>query len=446
MSNRSLAIGIVLEHFDLRSDIREIISQLSSIYKVVVFGKSADSEKFNRHIRDGVEFREIRENLPSQGNFIKRLYTIFKKIPKSRQNYFLMQEFKLQSLPKQVKRKARLQIELQKVMPKVMDYDYYLERLPYSGKTKIADLDHIIFLTEVASDELLARVIAEGRSASIYVASWDHPCKHTSYTTKLMYDVWCEGIAEDLMELQGIPREKIRISGAGQLAYVEQFVSGGSGCKETKVPQYKFLYFACSIGITDLVPKEIKLIEGISKMLKENFSDWKLIVRPYPILNAWEMYNPLRLFSNIILDDEHRAQDYSIAEEAIWQKYAMLAGAKAFLHVGTTMGLEGSFLDTPSLLIDYGHEGPGPGVTLYNFIHQYQIEKYMMRDRNGVINSISELKKIMLILDSGEDKYNSNASISRNFPLRSFSEIVRHFESVCSHGVLKSPEAELRPY
>ena len=88
-----MTIGFVVSFFDFRNDVRKVIELLSIDHNVVVFYKLSDEEKVLNHKIFNVEYRPILEKKRSIRNIIaKQLFLYFKKLPKSRNNYYLMEK------------------------------------------------------------------------------------------------------------------------------------------------------------------------------------------------------------------------------------------------------------------------------------------------------------------------------------------------------------------
>ena len=90
-----MKIGFLISFFDFRNDVRIVINELTKTNEVAVFAKTEQVSIFKQHMPDGVECRTIREDTGSFKNrFAERMYLLFKKLPASRNNYYLMETFK----------------------------------------------------------------------------------------------------------------------------------------------------------------------------------------------------------------------------------------------------------------------------------------------------------------------------------------------------------------
>ena len=416
-----MKIAFVVSFFDFRNDVRRVIAEVARRHEVVVLGNPEQAESIRAHLPEGVEFRPIGERQGTPRNKIwERMYLLFRKIPRSRANFFLMELFKASNQPDDRKRtKALRLVRWMQRLPKVISYDTYLDKLQYLAQTPLDDIDRFICFTAIADDYLLARLIRERKRVLVYVYSWDHPCKHTCFSGRVQYACWSVPIREDIVSLQHIPANQIVITGASQFGYIESYRQG-------KVPPavpypFRYIYFGCAIGIPALVPDEIRIIKILAKSLQRAQPHWKLLVRPYPVLGNWAFYEEIRQIPNVVFDEDFRTGDLSVQEASILKKYATSEQAEGFFHLGTTMGLEACFTQTPSFLLDFGYSTK-EGLSLYNFIHQYQNERHLvdLAPQNAIG---SEAMLAQLLTDLDNPVYRElNRRVQGEYPLTSFAE------------------------
>jgi hypothetical protein len=185
------------------------------------------------------------------------------------------------------------------------------------------------------------------------------------------------------------------------------------------------------------VQNEIDIIENVANTLVSLRSGLKLIVRPYPVLNDWGYYDKLRDSEHIIIDESYRTSDLSVADNDIMDKFRKIDEATAFLHLGTTMGYEACFTDTPSFIIDYGYDSRDEHVSLKNFVHQYQNEKYLILDGfQNVITSDEELQRVLSTLESeGSALTEYNLVVSANMQPCSFDNLARKLTCYLQEGM-----------
>lgn len=419
-----MVIGIVIHFFDFRNDVRELIhALLQDGHNVVVFYKADQRQQIMNHPIAGAEYREIKEQYRSWRNRIwEYLFLFFKKIPKSRNNYFLMELFKITNSPL----RKRISISdaalwVQKLGINFIHYDTLLKNLKPTRKTDFSDIDKLFAFTEFPCDYLAARLVQDNIPFQVYVYSWDHPCKHTRFSKFFKYITWSDATKDDLVHLQGIAEKNIRVIGSTQFVSIYNYIHEDKS-KSSPYP-YQYLYYCCAIGIRSLVVDEILVIIEILKLLERKYPQIKLVVRPYPLVGATEIYEDLKKYSNIVFDDEFMKNNRRGSKDMLFAKFVAMENALAVLHTGSTIGLEASFLRSPSLLIDFGYSSK-KGISLYNFIHQHQNDKYLTSTGN-VVKSISDLDALI----SSEFSSINNVKVSEKFSALGIDSIINNMLS-----------------
>ncbi len=415
-----MTIGLMLTFFDFRNDVRALIKSICINHKVVVFVRKEHEQLIQKFMLPGMECRIIDEHLSTKKNmFFSRLFLLFKRLPKSVKNYYLMEAYKAVGLKDvhQKKKAARL-LKYQQIVPHFIAYDFYLNTINYKGRTDLRGIDKMIAFTEIYDDYLLARLLKEQVPTQVYVYSWDHACKHVKFSKRVQYLVWNHDIASDVVELQGVPAEQITIFGATQLGYIEQFLCR----KSINANQPPYFYFGCGIGIPELVEQEVAIIAQLSDCIAEVHPNYQLYVRPYPNFSDWTLYDSLLRKSNVVLDNSYKQSDLSIKDEDIIAKFITINNAVAFFHLGTTLGLETCFTNAPSFILDLTPETQAP-ISLFNFVHQYQNEKYLITNNPlNVITSASQL--VSTLKDIQSEKYlDFNKKTTARFTVQSFEEL-----------------------
>ncbi|NJC26109.1 hypothetical protein [Neolewinella antarctica] len=374
-----MTLGFIVTFFDFRNDVRRVIRELDYEHEVILFCRQRDIDRVQNHIPDGVEIRVIKEEGSRLKDRLTRMrYRITRAIPKSTQNFYLMEAFKngrLRGLPSQ---KAKAFYHLHRTLPNNYTYDAYLNDIEPLGGTDISRINAFVCFSEIADDALLARLLGEGHAVLTYVYSWDHPCKHTRFSTRSQNLVWNTGLADDLCELQGVPRKNITVLGASQFCYIYEYLNEYKQNVTTKIFDFPYIYMGCAIGIESLVPQEVDIAVELADLILQISPQFKLVVRPYPPLGNWSLYDRLYAHSAIEVDDDFRNSDMSVNQKAIIDKFVKLDQAEGFFHLGTTLGLECCFTSTPSFLLDV-REDDGEIVNIFNFVHQYQNDKYLVK-------------------------------------------------------------------
>lgn len=418
---------MVSRFVDFRNDLREFVRELNGMADCVLFVPGSGYREWEPRLREaGISSRVIVEETDGLWNrAVKKLFSLFMRLPASRNNYYLMELFKIaQAAEGDSQARARSILDRRMRMPHFLRYDWYLRLLRPTGRTEIADIDRFLFITEVCSDGFMARVLRSGKPCFSYLYSWDHPFKHCRFSRRPRYLVWNQGASEDLTEMHGISPERVKVIGSTQLGFMERFRAQGAG--ERPYP-FRYVCFGCAIALPQLIGDEVRLIAEISRLLAECAPDLKLVIRPYPILGDWTVYEGLRRLPNAVMDDGFRRRDNTIDNRDIQRKFETIEHSEGFFHLGTTLGLEAAMTGAPSFLLDFGpSDGKVPSVD--DFVHQTQNDRYIGRvaGRN-VVRSEGQLRTILSDLGRGAkgEYLDANRRIAEAFPVRSFRDMAR---------------------
>ena len=371
-------LGIVIQHYDARNDVRELVALLAREHDVVLFGAAHKLAPVDCRW----EKRAFRQRPRVPHRLWQQLFNLFGELPASRDNYLVTELFKLAALPPARRRLATLRLRLRLLLPTLVSFDALLDHLRGLDTTPVADIDRFLIITELSSPAFLARVLAAGIPADAYVYSWDHACKHASFSRRIRrWLVWHAGIAEDLTRLQGIPAERIEVVGATQLAYIHEYL-GHPALRQRRLDR-RYVYYGCGVGHAGMARQEAAVIGLVADALAAVAPDVLLLVRPYPMLADIDCFRALRTRPNVRFDEDYRhgRKDRSLTREDIFRRLCLQEHAAAFLHCGTTMGLEGAYLGAPVLFLDL-QDAPNllpraHPLSLHRFVHQYQNERYM---------------------------------------------------------------------
>jgi hypothetical protein len=419
-------VGIVIQHYDARNDVRELIDYLENSDEVVLFG----SCQALREISTPSEKRAFRQHIRIRDLFWLQAWNLFGELPASRNNFLITELFKLAGLSPVRRRIAGLRLKLRLMLPSLISFDFLLDRLGGSDTTLVEDIDRFLVITEVSSSPFLSGVLRAGIPVDAYVYSWDHACKHATFSKRIdRWLVWHEGIAQDLVELQRVPSDRIRVVGATQLAYVHEYLSRPE-LRERRIDA-AYMYYGCGVGIIEMAGQEARLIEMLAETLQRVAPDVRLLVRPYPMLADTDFFRALRDRPNVRFDEDYREgrSDRSLTRDSIFERLNHQEHALAFLHCGTTMGLEGAYLRPPVLFldlqdVDYGLPRSHP-LHLSRFTSQYHNQRYMTGEASpNVIRDLTSLENCLAGICAGSEDYSAyNHRLARLMPLRSLSEV-----------------------
>ena len=146
-----MKIGFIVSFFDFRNDVRSVIAEVSKKKQVVIFGKPEHRQEILQHLPEGIEFRLIDERKNSFWNKLwVKLFVLLKQIPKSKHNFYLMELFKASITTDPVVRAKNYQIlKWVRLLPKILSYDFYLNRLDYKANTDFKDIDQFAELVHL---------------------------------------------------------------------------------------------------------------------------------------------------------------------------------------------------------------------------------------------------------------------------------------------------------
>jgi hypothetical protein len=423
-----MRIGLILEHYDGRNDVRELVSRLAERHELMIFASRGVLEK----VGGEVPGRAFDQRLTFAQRCWLQLFNFVGEVPRSRDNVLITETFKFANVECWRRYLAMLRLRVRLVLPGLLSFDVLLRHLEGCDRTRIDDVDNFLIITELTSPCFLAHVLAAGKPVDAYVYSWDHACKHTKVSRRIRrWFVWHEGIRDDLVQLQGIDADSVRTVGATQLAYVREYLEKPD--LRLRRRDGRYMYYGCGTGHPAMAEQEARLIAILAQVLHGVDPSVTLLVRPYPFLAGTRCLQDLAKRPNVELDLGYREgkADNSLRREDIFARLNMQEHSLAFVHCGTTMGLEGAYLPAPVLFldlqdVDYGGSA-GSFLHLQKFIHQYHNDRYMIVEGfPNVIRSRKQLESVLRrVLAEPEEFMGYNAAIASAMPLRALPEIAR---------------------
>ena len=428
-------IGILINHYDSRNDIRDLVAEIARSHRVVLLSK----EKSLAHpLLVGVELRPLVSKDLNKRKFWAKLFSWFGKLPRSRENYYINELFKLGRLSPVQQKIAKFRLSLQMWMPRFLNINKILPSLSGCDATDISDIDAFLLITEFSDIPMLARICDSGKTAWAYLYSWDHPCKHTTLTDRLTgYLVWNEKLAQDMENLQGAPRDKCRIIGATQLCPIVEYLSSSPVVAgQGRIEGRPYFYFGCGTGYAPLSRREISLVAELADLLKKEFPEYLFLVRPYPFYNDDSALAELKIRANVRIDDEFRSFQLngSLRSVDIRNRLDLQRGSACFIHIGTTMGYEAAFLGCPvvfiNLIADLNTGGVGDSESLATFARQYHVQKYLVGNYPSSANNLSEAIDALKTAVSSPDKMIPYSDyVSSGTPLLPMTELAKNILS-----------------
>lgn len=423
-----MKIGILANYLGTRKDILKFCQALSERTEPVLFIRKGENLELDIA---GQQIQIRYYELERVSYFIKAwnliwyyLYLLIGIKPKSFNNYAITESFKFSEIRNWVYRNFRMFIlYLSRYAPQLISYDVYLKYLRRNVAIDLTDIDCYLITTEVYNDYLFYKILNEPAPKIMYVYSWDHPCKMIRFSKRIdYYLVWNDGLRNDLHYLQFIPLEKIHIWGATQFTEIYNYINSADKADfhEYDTP---FFYFVCATGKTDLLKAEVDLILKVSSVVESVSPHVKIVVRKYPFWRNSTLYQPLTKRNNLMLEEDHSNNSY--------QKYFSAERAIALFHLGTTLGLEICYFNTPSLFITFSETS-----MLDKFIHQYQNDKYLNQPKySNVVHNEMELRDIVKSCLIGAQRIQLleyNHAIASTTGLKSINVLADDFVSLIS--------------
>jgi len=156
-----------------------------------------------------------------------------------------------------------------------------------------------------------------------------------------------------------------------------------------------------------------------------------LVVRLYPLQKRTDLYDALADTPGIIVDSDFGKTKSGVlmAENELRKKLDKISSAVAVVHNGSTVGLEASYLDTPTLVLDMRGYDYGVSVRhplhLRKFVHQYQNQKYLLDTHSpNVIRDLHDLERVLRqVYESPDDFLGYNRALRALTPLRAVNDI-----------------------
>lgn len=409
-------------------DVRELILALRQRYDVLIF--SLDNDEWFR--QQNFEVRKLEQQNRSLSNSLwSYLFLLFGRIPVSKNNFFITGLYRISGQSGVRKIFLTLLLYFRVSTPNFLSFDFFIRRLKSKDGNNIDDIDLFFFITELPCKFFLSRLVKEKKPIVAYVHSWDHAPKHDTMSNLVdRYMVWNESLRQDLIDLQEIEPERIECVGSTQFSFIHRFLSQGT-TRTTRRYSFDYFLFAFSTAEPRMVLQEVLLVEAIAEILQNIDTRARVIVRRYPMLRDDRLYRSLLGVDNIVFDDSiDRKEDRLVMTEAeILTKLSIIEGARGVIHVGSTIGFESCYLDTPVLQIHHrGFDWLCPSSSrlhLKNFIEAYQVKKYLLLESYpNVVNNLVELETAMRgCLERPEDYLAYNHAVRSQVSVQSLESV-----------------------
>ncbi len=430
-----MKIGVILDHISLRSDIRIFIEELGKDHQLCLFGYKSELESLDGEFESRIFYSH--SNL--WNNFLKLIYYFFGNLPSTKSEYKEYIErrlFKSES-QKNIK-KGLLKLKIRMLCPQLISFDTYI-KLRKTKNNKIDDIDVFISFTDINNEDIISDIIKQKKKLYTYVHSWDHIPKFHRFSRKhIHYITWNNNLKRDLIKIHQVSERNVSTLAASQFYFIKEYFINKKKNEDAIAEEY--VYFPCSFGYPKVVKQELKIIEKLAEELSKIDSDIKLMVRSYPMLKDWGIYDDLKSIENIVFDDYERSKKIILNKNQHMNKCHLIENAVAVFHVGTTIGLEASYFDTPVIYlniedIDYGLSKNDPS-HIFNSWNQYHLKTYFKFNTfKSVVCSLKELKEVLtLIIQKDAQLLDYNDHLRSNSKLLTINEFKEEFLNIIDKG------------
>lgn len=392
-------VGFLLSEPESRPDLLAFVESMADAVEVQLLVPRRHRSAINEQVSDGVKLVQI-EPLPrTSRNFILRL--LFQHLgnkPAERRHYRSYLLRRLDKLASTTLRKKMrwLLIHAVSIGPNLISYDRYLGWLDVAPNVSadIKGLDCLFVFSNIADDQAVAAAVRTSVPVVHYIYSWDHAPKFRRFPNKgCLTAVWSEPIAEDIWNFHAIPRRKVVFLPATQYTALGDLLSDSFSSKREDSKQF---LFAASFGYPSLAKQEVDLFEQISALVAVEFPGFRLLFRGYPHLENSEIYRPLELLDNVVIDRSTLGISRGLSPKGVASKVESVRDSIAVIHLGTTVGIEAALCGTPVVYVNITSQARTAQRSLKPHLEdawkQYHLTRYFWREASkNVVSSFVEL-------------------------------------------------------
>jgi hypothetical protein len=434
-------IGIVTIDLKLRYDIRLFLSSFTSRDDIEVVVLTLPGYEDLYGLEQLTEVRKV-PNLPTttKNRLLLFFFKYFGHLPKNR-SFFLFYSLRSKSklnLKWYSDLYATILTYLKIFLPSVVTYDFVLQNLNFS-KNPIEDLEHTFSLTSsTVPENLFAEIVQRNLVHSVYLNSWDHPAKFNRFAQhSLHYLVWNSSLKDDLISLHGISPNRIALVGSTQLCSISDFLREKHidlGIISSQDPIGKYIYFVASVGYPEIAKFEVIVVTLISDYFKENYPDISILFRPYPMLDIWDIYLPLKACSNVTFDPYNKSQNPTTLNlKDVYYKFHNISNALCVIHLGTTVGIEASYFNIPIVYVCSLPSIIKPNKftkLFYSSWKQHHLKTYYELEYPNVVRNFDDIYDLLdAVISFSNDYLAYGNEISKMNQLLLFSDVCNNFVS-----------------
>lgn len=419
-------LGVIVQYFHQRDDLPPLLDALSDHWELVLFAKPEEI----RRIDCNFEIRPI-SNSPTLWNRLWTFaYEALGNIPGSRRNFKFWNLRRIAQQTNIWKRKRqRTFLAIRQVFANTISFDFYLSKLQLVATASIDDIDIFLATTDIYDINFFNHAVRSNKPVFIYVYSWDHAGKYCRYPRRIAgYLTWNSHISEDVRELHRVPSDVFLELGSTQLAIVAEYKSRSPISK--RLVEHRYVYYAATMGYPEAVEQEIRVIQWLASTLLAIAPDITLRIRPYPNAKVFRPYRSLTKLKNVEIENAVISEDSVVFQrDSIDEKYKKIEDAELFIHMGSTIGLEASYFNTPVIHLapsdfDYGYP-LNSHCHLRHTLDQRHLQRYMLSvDFPNVVKLSGQLETVLTMgIREPESLLNYNRLLSGMTPLKSFGEL-----------------------
>lgn len=425
---KKIRIGFAVSHLRLRPDIVNLIGIFNKKYDLTVFCFKEEigllPEECNKTII-------LKPSLRVQ--FYRFLYRYFGHLPNPRKYFINYQMRRIGKNSLRFKFILRIKIYLMAYLPKVVTYDFLLDRIG-SDIDELHDYDFFLTLTDIVDDKTLADFIKSGVRSLVYVTSWDHAPKFKRLSsTKVNYLTWSKPVSEDLIFFYNVPNESIFEVGSTQFSFLNKYL-----LRPAPAPVFssRYIYYIAAMGYPDLIEQEVQLVLVLARLVAYYCPEWKIVFRQYPILSDGQKYDDLLKVSNIVFDGFRLKSSGSLFSlDDLKYKYDVIYHAEAVFHLGTTMGIEACSFPTPVFTFsgsNFDNQKLNRHKRLSASLNQYHLRRHVqLEGYENVIKTTAQLEKVIQSLYISNNQFlDYNNSVASTFSAIDERDILNNIDSI----------------
>lgn len=263
----------------------------------------------------------------------------------------------------------------------------------------------IVFEAQVAGKHIIS-----------WVYSWDNPIKDNEFISDLSaYLVWNEDNREDLWHWHGIDPSIVHVVGAAQM---DPLIAMSPHERATP-SAHRYVLYPCATGRDIFMKQEVGLILWLRELLDQIDPQVELLVRPYPFrkMSEGNSYDELEGRPGIRLAYFGREIHGQVVIDAADEQARLqqIQRAVCMLNLGSTIGLEAAYCDTPVIQLAFCDVPVEEGNLSLSSVFDNEHLRYLIdHDCPNVVMDKKQLEVALRdILGGNHDAYRRYSAIMR---------------------------------